>query len=82
MIDSPQKNLGHRAHPDDQDFADSRLVENFYRHVKAWLAGAGVGAQLVVVDNSPPSIVDDDVIIRFTRDRNVPPYGLIHDAIE
>ncbi len=48
MIDSPQKNLGHRAHPDDQDFADSRLVENFYRHVKAWLAGAGVGAQLVV----------------------------------
>ena len=33
MIDSPQKNLGHAARPDDPDFADARLVENFYRHV-------------------------------------------------
>lgn len=39
MIDSPQKNLGQGA--EDPDFADARLVENFYRHVKTWLAGPG-----------------------------------------
>jgi hypothetical protein len=82
MIDSPQKNLGHSAHPDDPDFADTRLVENFYQHAKSWLAGSGSGAQLVVVDNSPPDSVSDDVIVRYTRNRATPPYGLIYDAID
>ncbi len=82
MIDSPQKNLGHAARSDDPDFADARLVENFYGHVQRWLASDGVGAQLVVVDNSPPEIVSDNIIVRFTRDRSVPPYGLIDDAID
>ena len=82
MIDSPQKNLGHAAHPDDPDFADTRLVENFYRHVKDWLAGPGVGAQLIVVDNSPPEFIVADVVVRYTRNRDVPPYGLIDDAID
>jgi hypothetical protein len=46
------------------------------------VAGAGEGAQLVVVDNSPPDSVADDVIVRYTRDPNVPPYGLIDNAID
>lgn len=79
VIDSPQKNLGHDS-KDDADFADTTLVENFYRHVKTWLAGDGAGAQLIVVDNSPPEIVADDVVIRFTRNSSVPPYGLIPEA--
>jgi hypothetical protein len=82
IIDSPQKNLGHDARPGDDEFADARLVENFYRHVKTWLAGPGNGAQLVVVDNSPPDVVADDVVVRYTRNRAVPPYGLIEDAID
>ncbi|WP_157743973.1 DNA recombination protein RecN [Micromonospora zamorensis] len=82
VIDSPQKNLGHSANTDDSDFADSRLVENFYRHAKNWLSDAGRGAQLVVVDNSPPDTVAEDVVVRYTRDRNVPPYGLIDDAVD
>lgn len=82
IIDSPQKNLGHSADPDDPDFADTRLVENFYRHVKQWLAGPGVGAQLVVVDNSPPEVVASDIVVRYTRSRTLPPYGLIDDAID
>ncbi|MFE3754375.1 hypothetical protein ACFXO9_08720 [Nocardia tengchongensis] len=82
IIDSPQKNLGHGAHPDDPDFADTRLVENFYRHVKEWLAGPGTGAQLVVVDNSPPDLVADDVVVRYSRSYAVPPYGLIEDATD
>ncbi|RDI35354.1 hypothetical protein [Lentzea flaviverrucosa] len=82
IIDSPQKSLGHSADPNDPDFADARLVENFYRHAKQWLAGPGSGAQLVVVDNSPPEVVSDDVVKRFTRSRTNPPYGLIDDAID
>ncbi|MFI1240323.1 hypothetical protein [Nocardia salmonicida] len=82
IIDSPQKNLGHGAHPDDPDFADTRLVENFYRHVKAWLAGPGAGAQLVVVDNSPPELVSSDVVVRYSRNHAAPPYGLIDDATD
>jgi len=28
-------------------------------------------------ENTPPALVDDNVIIRFSRDPAVPPYGLI-----
>ena len=82
VIDSPQKNLGHAADQGDPDFADSRLVENFYRHVREWLAGDGLGAQLVVIDNSPPSFFSDHVVVHYTRDPQLPPYGLITDAVD
>jgi len=81
VIDSPQKNLGHKAAEDgDQDFADATLIENFYAHAKKWLAEDGIGAQLIVVDNSPPATVADDIVCRFTRDADDPPYGLIPEA--
>lgn len=82
IIDSPQKNLGHSASPADVDFADTRLVENFYSHVREWLATEGMGAQLIVVDNSPPDRVSDDIVAYFTRDPARRPYGLIVDAID
>lgn len=80
IIDSPQKNLGHNAHPDD-DFADATLVDRFYAHAKHWLATEGQGAQLIIVDNSPPESVSDDVVIRFTRRADKYPYGLIANAV-
>ncbi|TCC21668.1 ATP-binding protein [Kribbella sindirgiensis] len=80
VIDSPQKNLGHNSKSDDRDFADARLVENFYAHAKNWLATDGIGAQLIVVDNSPPASVDADVVVAYTRDPEIPPYGLIPEA--
>jgi hypothetical protein len=79
VIDSPQKNLGH-SQDEDNDFADASLVENFYNHAKVWLTADGAGAQLIIVDNSPPESVAADVIIRFTRDPAESPYGLITDA--
>ncbi|WP_431836032.1 hypothetical protein [Cellulomonas sp. Y8] len=82
VIDSPQKNLGHGVLETDPDFADTRLVENFYRHVLRWLDGAGQGAQLVVIDNSPPDLVRDHVVVRYTRNATQPPYGLITDATD
>lgn len=82
VIDSPQKNLGHGVLETDPDFADTRLVENFYRHVLRWLDDAGQGAQLVVIDNSPPDLVRDHVVVRYTRNATQPPYGLITDATD
>jgi len=80
IIDSPQKNLGHSADPNDPDFADTRLVQNFYKHAETWLKEKGEGAQLIVIDNSPPETVSEHVVIRFTRDPKRHPYGLIDDA--
>lgn len=82
VIDSPQKNLGHAADQGDPDFADTRLVENFYAHVRDWLSTDGVGAQLIVIDNSPPDSVAGSVVVHYTRDPDVPPYGLITDAVD
>ncbi|MFF5228235.1 DNA recombination protein RecN [Dactylosporangium sp. NPDC000521] len=78
MLDSPQKNLG-VAGDIDRDTADTVTVERFYRHLEQWLSGRGVGAQIVVADNAPPPAAADDVIVRFTRRPDQPPYGLIDD---
>ncbi|GGM68860.1 DNA recombination protein RecN [Dactylosporangium sucinum] len=74
LLDSPQKNLGVAG-----DLADSQTIERIYRHLEDWLAGRGVGAQIVVADNAPPPAAAADVIVRFTRRPDQPPYGLIDD---
>ena len=64
MLDSPQKNLGVAG-----DLADSLTIERIYRHLEQWLAGRGVGAQIVVADNAPPPAAADDVVVRFSAGR-------------
>jgi len=80
MIDSPQKNLGQGGHR-DAEFADSVAVADFYKHLHDWLNGPGHGAQILVVDNAPPPSADDDVVVRFSRRADQPPYGLIDDEV-
>jgi hypothetical protein len=80
MIDSPQKNLG-QGGDRDAEFADSVAVADFYKHLHDWLAGPGQGAQVLVVDNAPPATVDDDIVVRFSRRADHPPYGLIEDEV-
>ncbi len=80
LIDSPQKNLG-QGGVRDAEFADSVAVADFYRHLHEWLAGRGQGAQIVVVDNAPPTSVDDNVVVRYSRRADQPPYGLIEDEV-
>lgn len=82
FIDSPQKNLGHAADSGDPDFADTRLVENFYRHAESWLGSNGRGAQLIVIDNSPPASMSQAVVVHYTRDPAIPPYGLVTNAVD
>ncbi|WP_432841142.1 DNA recombination protein RecN [Dactylosporangium sp. CA-092794] len=74
LLDSPQKNLGALG-----DLADSQTIERIYRHIEDWLAGRGVGAQIIVADNAPPPTAADDVIVRYSRRADQPPYGLIDD---
>ncbi|WP_190989879.1 ATP-binding protein [Pseudarthrobacter sulfonivorans] len=75
LIDTPQKNLGGAA--DDAEFADIHLVERVYAHLVGWLGTAGTGAQVIVVDNTPPDKVEEHVVVRYTRDPEVQPFGLI-----
>jgi hypothetical protein len=70
LLDSPQKNLGQ---------AGGATIDRIYRHLYEWLAGRGLGAQIVVADNVPPPVAAGDVIVRFSRRSDQPPYGLIDD---
>jgi hypothetical protein len=79
MIDSPQKNLG-QGGDRDAEFAEF-AVADFYKHLHDWLAGPGHGAQVLVVDNAPPATVDHDVVARFSRRADQPPYALIEDEV-
>jgi hypothetical protein len=79
MIDTPQKNLGGQA--DDTEFADIHLVEAVYDHVIEWLDNAGQGAQVIFVDNTPPANAEDHVRVRYSRDPNKQPFGLIANEV-
>jgi hypothetical protein len=93
IVDSPQKNLVPGAitaptmpGPDDDGAeigllitARSRnIVENIYRHVVSWLA-KNAGAQIIFVDNQPPSVADQHVVVRYSQSPDDPPYGLIEN---
>ncbi|MEU3310950.1 hypothetical protein [Nocardiopsis sp. NPDC006832] len=78
MIDSPQKNLGHGG-TRDAVIADAVAIDDFYRHLSVWLADRGSQAQLIIADNSPPPSVEGSVVVRYSRNENRPPYGLIED---
>jgi hypothetical protein len=80
MIDSPQKNLkpetGGAA---GDEFVDGAIPRRVWEHIVGWTAGTGSSAQIIVVDNLPPDIADDHVVVRFSGQANDPPYGLIED---
>ncbi|RGD56410.1 DNA recombination protein RecN [Kitasatospora xanthocidica] len=81
MIDSPQKNLGHGG-VYDAVIADAVSIGDFYHHLSTWLAGRGATAQLIIADNSPPPLVENHVVVRYSRREDLPPYGLIDDETE
>ncbi|CAI3804408.1 hypothetical protein [Pseudarthrobacter sp. MM222] len=95
IVDSPQKNLvpGAVTAPTTPDpgaddggaeiglliTARSRnIVENIYRHVVSWLA-KHPGAQIIFVDNQPPSVADQHIVVRYSQSPDDPPYGLIEN---
>ncbi|MFI6495360.1 hypothetical protein [Streptomyces sp. NPDC050564] len=79
MIDSPQKNLGRGGGTLDAVIADAVAIDDFYHHLSVWLADRGAKAQLIIADNSPPLLAEGDVVARYSRNEDQPPYGLIED---
>jgi hypothetical protein len=77
IIDSPQKNLSPDA-VGDIEFLDPQIVEKMWTHMSSWCEHH-LQAQLIVVDNTPPPLVEDHVIVRYSRNPSIPPYGLIDD---
>jgi hypothetical protein len=82
MIDHPQKNIGISAQAEEPEYHDSKIVEGLYEHLIKKANEYGDTAQWIIVDNEPPSIAEKYVRIKFSRNRNKPPYGLIDDEVE
>ncbi|MFJ7527944.1 hypothetical protein ACIQ1S_23825 [Streptomyces griseus] len=59
--------------------ADAVAIGDFYQHLSHWLADRGSRAQLIVADNRPPPLVENDVVVCYSRNEERPPYGLIED---
>ena len=81
MLDSPQKNLAPKTGQAVDEYMDPAIVERFYEHVREWAAGHPQ-AQLVIVDHEPPPRSEDQVVVRYTRRADIPPYGLIDDQTD
>ena len=83
MIDSPQKNLVPASGQHADDYQAPAIARGVYEHLMRWAGTeAGRGSQILLVDNEPPDFVSDHVVVRYTGDKDVPPYGLIDDATD
>lgn len=81
VIDGLQKNLTPAEDGGDPELDSPDIVDHVYRHLLDWAAGRGRESQILVVDNRPPHRADGAVVVRYSSDPEVPPYGLIEDAI-
>jgi hypothetical protein len=81
MIDSPQKNLMPEAGAPPDDFADPAIPRRLWEHIVSWTSSMGASAQVIVVDNRPPDLVDPHIVVRYSGRSDEPPYGLIDDEI-
>jgi hypothetical protein len=63
-----------------QILRDSRqIVDRIYAHINTWLSSR-TDAQIIIVDNQPPTDQDEHIVVRYSGDPEQPPYGLIDDA--
>lgn len=83
MIDSPQKNLMPEGDVGaDNEFGDPAIPRRVWEHIVGWTESMGHAAQLIVVDNRPPSeLVEAHVVVRYSGRVDEPPYGLIEDEV-
>ena len=82
LIDGPQKNIGLRASADDPEYRDTKIVDGLYSHIIEKASEYQNDSQWIIVDNEPPEIAEKFIVVRFTRNRDIPPYGLIDDEVE
>jgi hypothetical protein len=83
LIDSPQKNLRPETGDSEGDeFQDPAIPRRVWEHITSWSTGMGRTAQILVVDNLPPDIADDHVVVRYSGRAEEPPDGLIDDETD
>ena len=70
--------MGKQAKQVETEFQDQKIVEGLYKLLKD-VSELDDYCQLIIVDNHPPDYMEDNVIVRFSRDPNKPPYGFIDD---
>jgi hypothetical protein len=80
LIDSPQKNLKPEGTEiEANEFSDPAIPRRVWEHIVKWSNGMGKSAQIVVVDNLPPDVANDHVVVRYSGHTGEAPYGLIDD---
>lgn len=52
------------------------IVENIYEHLENWL-DAHPDAQVILVDNQPPVVASEHIVVNYSQHPDYPPYGLI-----
>jgi hypothetical protein len=65
---------------DDDEIAaqSTTIVDRIYDHLSKWLRNHPE-AQIIMVDNEPPTRAAGDVVVEYSADAAKPPYGLIDD---
>jgi hypothetical protein len=81
IVDGIQKNLTPLGERPDPEFGRDEIVNRVYQHVLGWLATTGKGAQVLIVDNRPPTIAEESIVAYYSGSAKQPPYGLIEDAV-
>lgn len=87
LVDGPQQNLLPDAPDEDSDgelseelrAAHVNIATNVYTHIRGWLE-KNPTAQIIVVDNAPPTVAKKAIAVRYSGDPLDPPYGLIDNA--
>ena len=82
MVDSPQKDIGIRPSDAEDEYRDTKIVEKMYHHIIDKSNEYGNNAQIIIVDNEPPLFAQEYVIVKYSRNKDKPPYGLIDDETE
>lgn len=82
MLDSPQKDIGIRPSDIEDEYRDTRIIEKLYEHIIQKSNDYGNMSQIIIVDNEPPLFAQEYVIVKYSRNKDLPPYGLIDDDTE
>jgi len=82
MLDSPQKDIGIRPSDNEDEYRDTRIIEKLYEHIIQKSNDYGNKSQIIIVDNEPPLFAQEYVIVKYSRNKDLPPYGLIDDDTE
>jgi hypothetical protein len=82
MIDGIQKNIGIGAREEEKEFRDVKIVDGLYRHIINKTLAYGTDAQIILVDNEPPTFAEEYISVKFSRRKDSSSYGLIDDETD